>query len=153
MAQIIDSLKRLERAGSDYSRATEKLFEAAEDVAAKIEEMIPAVKYLFNGDKDPSTILPRKYYVKGIKSNEGYEKFLCINDKYDETFYIDGIGGYVHNDFNCPIPGQDRTTILQFAKDIAGGWLDEVAEWLGKRTKESNEASEILEKAEEQLKD
>jgi hypothetical protein len=137
---IINAVKRLERAGSENSRTTQKLFGAARQVAELIEDMVPA------GEE-----LPRGYYVKKVQSNIGYGLFLCydelVENNLEITRYIDGIGGYLHGDFHCWIPGQDRDTVLQFAKDVATGFLDEIAEWLEKRAEENQKATEVLENA------
>jgi len=141
---IINAVKRLERAGSEHSRATQKLYEAAREVASLIEAQVPA------GVK-----LPRGYYVKEICSNVGCADFLCIKipleyagtQHYEETRYIDGIGRYLHGDFHCWVPGQDRATVLKFAEDIADGLLDEIAEWLEARAAKAEQAAEVLENA------
>jgi len=134
---VINAVKRLERAGSEYSRATQKLYEAAREVATFIENQVPV------GVK-----LPRGYYVKRIYSNISSEKFLCrdmVGENGLETCYIDGIGGYLHGDFRCCIPRQNRTAILKFAEDIANGLLDEIAEWLEARTAKTNDSIKIFE--------
>ena len=40
MSDIIDSLKRLERVGSENSKTTEKLIAAAREISAKIVELV-----------------------------------------------------------------------------------------------------------------
>ncbi len=138
---IINAVKRLERAGSEHSRTTQKLFEAARQVAKLIKEMVPV------GVK-----LPRGYYVQLVSSNIGSSRFLCRdfsveNDHANGVAFVDGIGGYLHRDFRCWVPGQDRTTVLKFAEDVADGLLDEIAEWLEVRTVEMEEAANKLLKA------
>lgn len=134
---IINAVKRLERAGSEHSRATKKLFEAATEVAELIEEIAPV-----------GVPLPRGYKVIKEKSNIGVARFLVRGD--DDSYkieYIDGIGDYLHNDFHCWIPGQKRETVLEFARDVADGLLDEIADFLEKRTQESEIATTILQSA------
>lgn len=129
---VINAVKRLERAGSENSRATQKLFEAAKIVADSIEENVPA-----------GVRLPRGYIVRRVQSNLGSEKFLCRGTD-DLTVFVDGIGGYLHGDFQCWIPAQNRKTVLDFAADIASGLLDEIAAWLEERATQANKAAEVL---------
>lgn len=143
MSNIISAVKRLERAGSENSRTTQKLFEAARQVAELIKDMVPA-----------GARLPRGYYVKKVHSNVGSCSFLCRDFPGDypgevKTHYIDGIGEYLHRDIHCWIPGQDRNTVLKFAEDVATGLLDEIAEWLEKRNTEAQKLAETLKKATE----
>ena len=146
MAEIIDSLKRLERAGSEHSRATEKLHEAVRVVARLVEEIVP-----------DGMELPRGYQVRAVSSNVGTETFLTrwgyAGEDYDEPgdAYVDGTGGYLHGDFSCPIPAQSRGVSLAFAHDVATGWLTELAEWLEKRAAEDAEATATLIQASEKL--
>ena len=136
---IINAVKRLERAGSENSRATKKLFDAARKVAELIEDQVPA------GVK-----LPRGYYVKRISSNIGSAEFLCcevVGEYGPENRYVDGIDGYLHGDFHCWLPGQDRDTVLKFAEDVATGLLGEIAEWLEARAAKAAEAAGVLENA------
>lgn len=132
MSNIINALKRLERAGDENSRATEKLYEAAKKVAAFIEENVPA-----------AVELPRGYKAIYVSSNIGSAKFL-VNETKERRVWIDGIGGYLHEDYNCKIPAQTRTGVLDFAKDIAEGLLDEIALFLEKRAQESSEMTDVL---------
>lgn len=132
---VINAVKRLERAGSESSRTTEKLFEAASKIAEKIEKVAPV-----------GVILPRGYKVVEIRSNVSSEDFLAVVDTWDLSVigYIDGIGRYLHGDFNCWIPAQERDIILQFAKDIADGLLDDIAEFIEDRNKEEDIFADIL---------
>lgn len=118
---LMDSLKRLERAGSTQSRATEKLHEAAAAVATEIINAVP--------DNMVGEWLPRDYRVVYRKSNVGGRYYLTRDDG-EETYYIDGEGKngtYMHGDFHCWIPGQRREGSLLFAKDLADGLLDMIA--------------------------
>ncbi|RJO63152.1 MAG: hypothetical protein C4542_00470 [Dehalococcoidia bacterium] len=128
---IINSLKRLERAGTEHSRATKKLFAAAREVAIFIENIAPI-----------GVQLPQGYVVRKINSNIGSEKFLVR----DETDYIDGIGGYLHNDFSCWIPLPTRIAVLNFANDVSAGLLNEIADFLVQRTLEDDTATATLQK-------
>ena len=143
--KVVNALKRLERAGSEHSRATEKLHAAVRVTAAEVIRIVPE-----------GVELPRGYRVRSIQSNVGNDYFLTYRSRdngtwegADETFdaYVDGCGGYLHGDFHCPIPPQTRTKSLTFAKDVATGWLDELAAWLEARAAEDAAATASLEAA------
>lgn len=138
---VINAVKRLERAGSENSRATKKLHEAVRTVADFICDQVPR-----------GVTLPRGYFTQRVHSNIGGETFLYLGTLYlgtgeDEAVGIDTTGGYLHGDFNCPMPGQTRAGSLQFAKDVAEGLLDEIAVWLEQRASESDSATKTLEAA------
>ena len=143
---LISAVKRLERAGDENSKATKKLHEAAKTVAYLIEAQAPV------GVK-----LPHGYSVERVKSNVGSDEFLTVpHDKVNEFgereyFWIDGCGRYLHGDFHAQVPGQTRAGSLKFAKDVAEGLLDEIAEFLEKRKEESESAATVLEQAAEKL--
>ena len=111
---VIDALKRLERAGSENSRATAKLMEAAGAVSAVVVAMVPS-----------GIDLPQRYMVRAgaLASWAPWED-----------------GGMVRVD-------RDRDRALAFARDIAEGWLGELAEWLEARVAEAAAATAILEAA------
>jgi hypothetical protein len=121
---VVNALKRLERAGSESSRATEKLMGAAVDVAVAIEKACPAE--LVGQD------LADGYIVTRVRSSVGSDLFLVRGpeeDGYgDSPEWIDGNGSYLHGDFNAWIPDSTRAGVLQFAQDIASGLLDRIAE-------------------------
>ena len=121
MSDVINALKRLERAGASNSKSTKKLFEAAETAAHAIKQIVPE-----------GVELPRGYCVIEHKSNVGYASFL-VHGSEEESEYIDGIGTYLHGDFHCEIPAQTRRGCLEFAEDIASGLLDEIAAFLEQR--------------------
>ena len=127
---VINALKRLERAGSEDSKATQKLCEAAAEVAEVIIKNVPV-----------GVPLPRSYEVVKRHSNISYELFLINSDGE----YIDGIGRYLHGDLQCWIPEQKRNVVLNFAQDIATGLLDEIADFIEQEAMKSNKATETLE--------
>lgn len=133
--RLNDAIARLNRAGDENSRTTQKLFDAAKEVATLIENSVPI-----------NARLPRGYVVRELRSNVGYASFLesphCNND--GDTFFIDGFEGYLHNDFHVRVRKPSRNIIMQFASDIADGWLDEVAAWLEDRSVKSAEATATL---------
>lgn len=138
MSTLIDSVKRLERAGSANSKATDKLREAASNLAEWIADRVPT-----------SVELPRGYMVSRLRSGVGSRLFLETPGKPGEygtsySEYLNGFGGCLHGDFTCPTPKPSREAVLQFAKDVSEGLLDEITEWLEKRAKEDAEATETL---------
>jgi hypothetical protein len=133
MATIIDSLKRLERAGSENSRATQKLREAAMDLAATIEQMAVQGDFV-------NVPLPRDYIVEG-----GNQTYLMSRSQG-----VDDYAGYpIRYAFYCGERRErpTRAAILEFSADIASGWLDELAEFIESRQAQSDAAAEVLEAA------
>jgi hypothetical protein len=137
---VINALKRLERAGAEDSRTTEKLRESARSLASEIEGMVP------HGVK-----LPRGYRVISRTCHGGASYDFLVKDYHTETEeYIDSGSNfdyYLNGDFDVTIPGQTRKGVLQFAADIATGWLDEVAAFLEERAKKATEATATLTEA------
>lgn len=124
MSDVINALKRLERAGSEDSVATRKLCEAAETLAARVVELLPPVP--FAGVLE----LPSDW------QSDGYR--LRWTD-YDKTYDV-GSGA-----------APDRQAALQFAVAIADGWLDQLAAWLESRTADSDAAAARLRAASKAL--
>jgi hypothetical protein len=142
MSDIINAVARLERAGSENSRVTNKLHAAASTVADWIEGQVPV-----------NVLLPRGYRVKRVKSNVGYTDFLVRESKETNEYgepvllWIDGTGVYLHGDFHAAIPSQTRHGSLLFANDVASGLLDEIAAWMEKLAAECDSAAKVLENA------
>lgn len=128
MSDLMNSLSRLERAGSNSSRCTEKLHEAASAVAGNICKIIANAKAV-------GVDLPRHYRVIKVKSNVGSARYLVLEN---------GDGSYLYCDFHAWIPEQTRDGSLQFAKDISEGLLTEIAEFLEKRASEEAKATDLL---------
>lgn len=139
--KIIEAVERLNRAGAEHARVTASLFKAAKKVARMITEAVQA-----------GTELTRGYYVKKIyvEKNDSTGYFLCkdVDTEYGDviTEYVDGIGNYLYGDIYHWIPPQDREIVMQFAKDVADGFLDEVSKLLEDRIAETNKAVETLER-------
>jgi hypothetical protein len=144
---IIDSLKRLERAGEEDSRSIKKLHRAAADVADWIIKAAPE-----------GIRLPRNYIVVRRQSNTGSLRFLVLCDVEPDdievdagdypnlvSLYIDGMGGPLHGDPQCFIPPQTRQGSLTFAKDVAEGLLDEIAVFLEACRANQERAAQVLE--------
>lgn len=128
MANVIDSLKRLERAGSESSRATEKLNTAAATLATHLAELLPERE-----------LLPRGYVVRlagDIRILASNASSSWDNEDYEDERWLNG------NE-------RRRDWSLAFAADIADGLLDDLAGWLEVREAESATATECLRAAAE----
>ena len=148
MSEILNALNRLQRAGSEASRCTAKLHEAAAAVAEEICESVSKADAI-------GKMLPRKYIVHRQRSNIGSTLFLywIERETKDECDYegrshcINGESGYLHGDFKSEMTPKPRAGSLQFAKDVSEGLLDEIAEFLEKRAAENELAAQKLEAA------
>lgn len=132
---IIDSLKRLERAGGEFSRATEKLRASAVVVADKILEM---TEPLYAGKQD---------WGCAVGLPEGLEIHFIGTGKspvltFDHYTVWAPLSSRVADGRNESDPAS-RQDVLRFSKMIADGYLDRLAEWLEKKTA----AAEKLEKS------
>lgn len=128
------AITKLERAGSEHSRANRRLREAATALSIKLEESGVPI-----GVK-----LPRGYKFIERRSNIGSDVFLVDEDgDFVDTSRAGGY--YLHGDFNAWIPGSSREAVLSFARAIADGWLDELNEWMEERTQAANKAAETIE--------
>lgn len=125
MNHITNAVKRLERAGSENSRTTEKLHAAVCTVADFICNQVPT-----------NVTLPRGYLVQETITDTGSSRFLYRLTGQKNEWGDDLIG--------IDTPGMTRAGSLQFAKDVAEGLLDEITEWLDIRSAESNDAAELL---------
>ena len=82
MAQIIDALRRLERAGSDHSKATEKLLAAAKQLANKIiDSYAPA-----EGEKIHVGLAAWKDFPENQDGFEYSIQWLSVEDSQDELY-------------------------------------------------------------------
>jgi hypothetical protein len=123
---VVDSLKRLERAGSESSAATAKLCQAADSLAEYIVSLLPGQTWGIND-------LPRGW-------------------RHDGRFLIAPSYQVVEDDSLCGTDSEgdgqsDRQSSLWFAEAIATGWLGELAEWLEERTTQDTTAAETLKSA------
>lgn len=139
-SKTITALHRLARAGGEHSRTTQKLKEAAAELAYFIAEELEGI---------PCGVrLPRNYIVIAVKPNAniGTWYYLATADKYgDAVGYLNGTGEYLAGDVTCWVPACTRKAALKFAADIASGWLDELADWLASRSAKDAQATDQLE--------
>jgi len=127
---IINAVKRLERVGEENSVTIKKLKEATEKVAKKLNELIrPNMTFPYLDDNFHK-IVRSLYYFDGmlIWDYDGEAQSYTIDD-----YLLRPTTGYVK-----------RAVALDFAKAIADGMLDEIADWLEKKTKQNQEAIEKL---------
>jgi hypothetical protein len=110
MSQVVDALKRLERAGDANSQTTRKLVEAADRLAQRIVEQYEA----------------RDKYVADIAPQFTRARYSVLNGRL-----VNAESRYV---------AENRITALAFALDIADGLLDGIAESMENRNQESRQA-------------
>jgi hypothetical protein len=131
MADIIDSLKRLERVGSENSKTTEKLIQAAAEVSSKIVTQF----HLTPGET---------VRIPGSIANEASALATAETPPLDYLVR----DGKLFNQSICAHVAQNRTAALRFAEDIAeNGLLDVIIRDLGERAGRSNAGLTILEAA------
>ena len=125
MADVIDSLKRLERVGAENSKTTQKLIDAANS----LEDLLVAQ-------------FPHQTRVEFRRAGEtrGFGK-----PPYFLDYAIDD-GHLVNQSIYRPV-GADRTSAMRFAEDIADGLLDVIEAVLAEMQKEAAPAARVLQEA------
>jgi hypothetical protein len=132
---IINAVKRLERVGSEHSKATEKLFAACTEVAGFLLEHV--------GEDIPFGM--RSARISGPAATHPYR--VVYHEPEEFTDYQ----GYQLEYFGKVIartgrPQEwDRRTALGFAADLANGLLDEAIAAVEKETERVNAATQIAE--------
>lgn len=124
---VINALMRLERAGSESSKTTEKLLSAARLVSEKICQSykLPLEASETGGF---GVELPRGYILFSFSDADPNERrAICT-------------GGV---DFPDPV-FDDRDSALRFAQDIATGWLDDLAAFIESQTTSDTDAADVL---------
>lgn len=118
MATLMDQLNRLERAGTAHSRASQKLREAARDVAAHVAQQLDDLARQGAEMERGEAPLPRGYTVASTRR----APILCAPVLDDGSEY----GEVINRDAEFSgLPTQRAAA--QFAADLASGWLDEAA--------------------------
>lgn len=141
--EVIDAFKRLERAGSETSRATQKLKSAAELIAdkmawdiagiANLEELPRGYSYAAIDMNGPLGVRCKAFLLKDgfILNHESLRS--CSNFAIAESAdTLDALGINYHR-VNYDDLGFDPTPMdvyRQFARDIATGLLDEITSCL-----------------------
>jgi hypothetical protein len=136
---IINSLKRLERAGQENSRYTQKVREATSEVAdliatCSISPLTENLTLLRELDIYP---LGKYSFVRGMQG----KVLMKLNDE------ILNSSGFANSD------KPSRDTCLEFAKDIADGLIDTIAEEVESENKKIQEAEGALENAKARVKE
>lgn len=161
MADIIDSLKRLERIGSENSKTIEKIISAAREIEAKIVEQ-------YEQHKDGTEIRPNSTFLRLVKEKRcslaDAAKALGADPELRSVFTITAAGHYRKrlmrqvgqssddSDATLVWIGENRDTALAFAKDLSRGLLAVIAEDLSRVQKENDEALAMLTQASESIK-
>ncbi len=145
MADIIDSLKRLERIGAENSKTVEKILEAARDLEAKI-----AVLYQ---DEQSVSILGAVVLARIVKENRcslaaaakslGLDHERVMRMKY--TVERSASGGYVLGPTSTRV-SETREAALSFANDLANGLLVVIQQDLIERNASNQAAFDVLER-------
>ena len=128
---LINSLKRLERVGSETSRVTEKLKKAVEEVSQKIMECIkPVLPERESIYPDFTPIAEKLYYCKRclIWDYDGYADEITYTD-YD----LRPSEGYVK-----------REVALNFAAAIANGLLKKIVSKVEKENAETLKQMNVI---------
>jgi hypothetical protein len=161
MADIIDSLKRLERIGSENSKTVEKIISAAREIEAKIVEQ-------FEQRSDGVQIRPSSIFLRLAKekgcSLAGAAKTLGADPELRSDYTITAAGHYTKrlmkhcgplsdgDDESLVWIGENRDTALAFAKDLSRGLLAVIVEDLSRTQQQNDEALATLAQACESLK-
>ena len=143
-SNTINALKRLERVGSETSRATEKLYDACIIVANAALDSIPCHEITEQSMADGYyyTGLPRGYTLHFAGCDRDVEYHLSWRKDPDNPCVDVNLNS--REDEHEEL-GIRRNAALHFARDVATGWLDELAEWLEARTQKSEAAAAKLE--------
>lgn len=136
---IINALKRLERAGSEHSKSTQKLCDAAVVVADMVADLVPISREAY-----PSLVmLPRGYSVGLAGCDRRAEQFLY--SPLDTDGIRTAFNSYRADDngmVRCY--GISRKSALAFARDVADGWLDELGDWLQEQASQAARATKVI---------
>lgn len=143
---VIDDLKRLERAGSESSKATEKLIDAAKNVLFFVMNTVARTIGSAHGPTlgGDGLKLPMGYNIadeKGDPLESGGYVLETVVRKGGSILYgplldteDESISGYV----------MSRESALTIAKDVADGLLKEIAVCLEDRAKGDDSQAEAL---------
>jgi hypothetical protein len=132
---IIDSLKRLERIGDENSKTTQKLIQAADELASTI-----AKQFAVQGTEHFE--LPTRFR----KTGSNFEETGFLPYAIDQGCLVFGTGyaceGYV---------ARDRENALAFSRDIANGLLGLLAEILAERLKDTTDGLAAIQTANQKI--
>lgn len=140
-------VQAIEEAHTAMATAWQALKETSAEIASLIEETAPL-----------NVTLPRGYRVIKVTSSQGSERFLVKGDpsydfglsEDDEPIWVDGIGGYLHLDYNVQVPAPTRDGLIEFAQDVEDGLLQEITDHIRGLTAELDDAVKTLRTANRQ---
>jgi len=140
MPDVIDALKRLERVGSENSKTTEKLINAATELSKKVieqfrvsgNEAVTVLDHRNSWELDPDDETPRNTYEP--------EMYYFIEQ------------GRIKNGRTNMFVDQGRDSALAFSKDVAAGLLDHIVDELTTREAETRGGLTVLEAAADKIR-
>lgn len=164
MPDIIDSLKRLERIGSENSKTVAKIIEAAREIEARI-----VAQYFDRSvvEINPASILRHLAEKRGTSIVEVARALgvpcegQCDVDessdfmvRYPSPYSIrpSGYGRQLYINDNTWV-GENRDSALTFSKDLSSGLLAVIVEDLSSQQRENEEGLAILQQARQRLQD
>jgi hypothetical protein len=147
MADVIDSLKRLERVGSENSKTTQKLIDAATELSSVI-----AQQFALSPDEE----LPIQKWEEQKHAAELDEFLSHATVKFNYVIRRQGDSNpalYLHKGpITDVFVGRNRDAALEFSKDVADGLLEYILGVLEERRAESAKALSIIEGATTKLR-
>ncbi len=163
MSDIIDSLKRLERIGSENSKTVVKIIEAAREIEAKI-----VGQYLHRSEVEinPASILRHLAEERGTSIVEvarslgvpchgqcDVDEFSDFAVQFPSAYSIRAsvLGPRLYSS-NVWV-GENRDAALSFSKDLSKGLLAVIVEDLSGQQRENEEGLAILQQAQQTLQD
>jgi len=130
------AVRRLQRAAAENSRVTRMVFQAARVIQDYVLGMVPGHMQAEPADcwDRPSSypILPRGYAA--VVGNEHVMYMLARLDQANGSWYWRGVD-------------ESREDVLAFARDVANGWLDELAAFLESDSASAANALQTLQEA------
>jgi hypothetical protein len=144
---IINALKRLERAGSESSKATDKIKEAAIAVADWIVSQ-QWVSDIFDQGFLESVELPRGYFLSGMAAAAAEPACLIVT--FGELHHVPPVAIADDDTADHALMAGTRLTrkaALKLSEDIATGWLEELTDWMEARQRKDKQATEVIEHA------
>lgn len=128
---LINDLNRLDRAGSEHSRSSEKLKDACRSLADHISDEVIGFPCSLP-DRGADDFVFQSYSV--VKDENGNAWFAVDAD----------VDGQFVEGFKVIVREWDRDQNLAFAKDVANGLLPAISKWLEERTEEADRFTDIV---------
>jgi hypothetical protein len=161
MPNVIDSLKRLERIGSEESQTVQKILEAASELSETITKYFPAslqdMRIVAHVD-DEGNIRLGEWEQKPMRRVVEDGQARMLTPKAQHVFSVYTVISVYRNrlmllrDDEQHFVGSDRETALIFSKDIAHGLLEAINQFIDSEHRASEEGLKIVASAAEGLK-